>query len=454
MEKKKESKNSVIRIFQEGDAATRLSFLIMGLSDLMRGRVIKGLIYLLLEVAFVVFMIVKGSINLVNFVTLGTNQQGMVFNEEEGIYEVIQGDNSMLMLLGGVVTIFVILAFILLWISNLYSAIEVQKMKQKGVKVPGFIADVRSLFDSKIHKLLLALPLLGIVIFTVVPLGYMILMAFTNYDMDHQPPGNLFDWVGLDTFIKLFASNNEISYTFWHILGWTLVWAVFSTFTCYFGGMLLAIVINRKGIKGKGFWRTMFVITIAVPSFVTLMIIRVMLAKSGAINILLQDLGFISQPLPFLTDGNWAKISIIIVNMWVGIPVTMLITTGILTNIPSDLYESAAIDGANKVQTFFKITLPYMLFVTTPYLVTNFIGNINNFNAIYLLNDGNPATLDYFKGAGKTDILVTWLYKLTMESRDYCYASAIGIIIFIMSAVLSLIVYRNTGAYKNEEGFQ
>lgn len=454
MEKKKESKNSVIRIFQEGDAATRLSFLIMGLSDLMRGRVIKGLIYLLLEVAFVVFMIVKGSINLVNFVTLGTNQQGMVFNEEEGIYEVIQGDNSMLMLLGGVVTIFVILAFILLWISNLYSASEVQKMKQKGVKVPGFLADIRSLFDSKIHKLLLALPLLGIVIFTVVPLGYMILMAFTNYDMDHQPPGNLFDWVGLDTFIKLFTSNNEISYTFWHILGWTLVWAVFSTFTCYFGGMLLAIVINRKGIKGKGFWRTMFVITIAVPSFVTLMIIRVMLAKSGAINILLQDLGFISQPLPFLTDGNWAKISIIIVNMWVGIPVTMLITTGILTNIPSDLYESAAIDGANKVQTFFKITLPYMLFVTTPYLVTNFIGNINNFNAIYLLNDGNPATLDYFKGAGKTDILVTWLYKLTMENRDYCYASAIGIIIFIMSAVLSLIVYRNTGAYKNEEGFQ
>ena len=218
--------------------------------------------------------------------------------------------------------------------------------------------------------------------------------------------------------------------------------------------MILAIVINRKGIKGKAFFRTMFVITIAVPSFVTLMIVRVMLAKSGAINILLEDLGFITSPLPFLTEGTWAKITIIIVNMWIGIPVTMLITTGILTNIPPDLYESAAIDGANKLQAFVKITLPYMLFVTTPYLVTNFISNINNFNAIYLLNDGGPATLDYFKGAGKTDILVTWLYKLTMDSRDYCYASAIGIVIFIMSAVLSLIVYRNTGAYKNEEGFQ
>ncbi len=454
MKKSKEKKNSIVRIFREGDTKTRLSCFIMGFSDMARGRFVKGLIYLLFEAAFIAFMVVKGGANLVNFVTLGTNQQGMVFNEETGIYDVSMGDNSMLMLLGGVVTLFVIAGFILIWISNLYSAFEVQRLKESGAMIPGFIWDIKSLFDSKIHKLLLALPLIGIVIFTVVPLAYMILMAFTNYDMEHQPPGNLFDWVGFGTFVKLFTSNNGMSYTFWHVLGWTLIWAVFSTFTCYFGGMILAIVINRKGIKGKAFFRTMFVITIAVPSFVTLMIVRVMLAKSGAINILLEDLGFITSPLPFLTEGTWAKITIIIVNMWIGIPVTMLITTGILTNIPPDLYESAAIDGANKLQAFVKITLPYMLFVTTPYLVTNFISNINNFNAIYLLNDGGPATLDYFKGAGKTDILVTWLYKLTMDSRDYCYASAIGIVIFIMSAVLSLIVYRNTGAYKNEEGFQ
>lgn len=451
---KKNKKTSLRSIWREGDIKTRLSFFLFGLSDMTRGRAVKGLGYLALELLFILFMGLKGNSNIVHFITLGTNQQGMVYNEKTGIYDMTKGDNSMLMLLGGVVTLFVIAAFALIWISNLYSAIEVQRLQQKKAHVPGIIEDIQSLFDSKIHKLLLALPLAGIIIFTVVPLAYMILMAFTNYDMNHQPPGNLFDWVGFRTFVKLFASNNDISYTFWHVLGWTLIWAVFSTVTCYFGGMLLAILINRKGIRGKGFWRTMFVITIAVPSFVTLMIVRVMLAKSGAINVLLQDLGFITSPLPFLTDGTWAKVTIIIVNMWIGIPVTMLITTGILTNIPSDLYESAEIDGANKVQTFFKITLPYMLFVTTPYLVTNFISNINNFNAIYLLNDGNPATLDYFKGAGKTDILVTWLYKLTMENRDYCYASAIGIVIFVMSAVLSLVVYRNTGAYKNEEGFQ
>lgn len=134
MEKSKEKKNSIIRIFKEGDIKTRLSFFIMGLSDMTRGRFIKGLLYLLLEIAFVAFMVVKGGANIVNFITLGTNQQGMVFNEEEGIYEVIQGDNSMLMLLGGVVTLFIIAAFLLLWVSNVYSAIEVQRMQMKGGK--------------------------------------------------------------------------------------------------------------------------------------------------------------------------------------------------------------------------------------------------------------------------------------------------------------------------------
>jgi arabinogalactan oligomer/maltooligosaccharide transport system permease protein len=179
-----------------------------------------------------------------------------------------------------------------------------------------------------------------------------------------------------------------------------------------------------------------------------------MLAEHGAVNILLQELGFITKALPFFTNITWARITVIVVNLWVGIPHTMLITTGILMNIPSDLYESAKIDGAGPLKTYTKITMPYMLFVTTPYLITNFIGNINNFNAIYFLTGGGPATLNYFKGAGKTDLLVTWLYKLTVDSKDYCYASTIGILIFMISAAFSLIVYRRSNAYKNEEGFQ
>jgi arabinogalactan oligomer/maltooligosaccharide transport system permease protein len=131
----------------------------------------------------------------------------------------------------------------------------------------------------------------------------------------------------------------------------------------------------------------------------------------------------------------------------------MLITSGILMNIPADLYESARIDGAGVVKTFTHITLPYMIFVTTPYLITQFVGNINNFNVIYLLTGGGPLSLDYYQG-GKTDLLVTWLYKLTVNNQDYNLASAIGIIIFLITASLSLLVYNLSGSSRKEESFQ
>ena len=137
-----------------------------------------------------------------------------------------------------------------------------------------------------------------------------------------------------------------------------------------------------------------------------------------------------------------------------GIPATMLMVSGILMNIPPELYESASIDGANPVQQFVKITFPYMLQVTTPYLITNFIGNINNFGVIYFLTGGGPSTLDYYKGAGKTDLLVTWLYKLTITQKDYNLGAVIGILVFVILATLSLLTYHRTGSYKDEGAFQ
>ena len=441
-------------IFKKGNLTTKLSFFIMGLPNILRGQVVKGLLYLFLEICFIGYFILNGITNIQGLITLGTKEQTKVFNEETGIFDFIKGDNSMFLLLSGVVTLFVIVFFLIVWSSSIKSAYITQQIKEQGKKVPTIVDDIKSLFDSQIHKLLLFIPIAGLVIFTVVPLVYMILMAFTNYNQTHQPPGHLFDWVGLKNFKIMLLSKDTIGRTFWPVLGWTMVWAVFSTFTCYFSGMLLAMLINMKGIRFKGTWRTIFVITMAVPAFVSLLVIRVMLQPQGALNILLQELGFISSSIPFLTNVAWARVTVIIVNLWVGIPSSMLITTGILMNIPGDLYESAKIDGAGPVKAFLKITMPYMLFVTTPYLITNFIFNTNNFNAIYFLTGGGPASLDYFKGAGKTDLLVTWLYSLTVNSNDYCYAATIGIMIFAISAILSLIVYRRSSAYKNEEGFQ
>lgn len=440
--------------FKDVEKIEKLSLVIMGFSLIRAGQIAKGMGYLLIEIAFILYMIRTGAGAITGLITLGTNVQGMVFNEATGIYDRVDGDNSMLMLLSGVVVIFVIIMFAIAWALSVRAGINAAAIKKHGGRIPTFKEELLSLFDKNIHKLLLFVPMAGLLIITVLPLAYMILMAFTNYDVNHQPPGNLFDWVGLENFAQLMASSGKIAQTFWPVLGWTMIWAVFATFSNYILGMLLAILINNKGIRLKKMWRTIFVLSIAIPSFVSLLVIRTMLNKGGVINTQLINMGFITEPLPFLTNPTWARVTVIVANMWIGVPTTMLIATGILTNIPSDLYESARIDGASPVKIFFKITLPYMLFITTPYLISNFITNVNNFNPIYFLTEGGPETLDYFKGAGKTDLLVTWLYKLTTDSMDYCYAAAIGIVIFIISAVISIILYCRSNAFKDEEGFQ
>lgn len=454
--KKNTSQEGVVkflkRAFQEGNARTRISFLVMGFANLAGGQIAKGIFFLLAEAGFLFYMIQSGFHAIFSLGTLGQTQQGWVYNEELGIDILQDGDNSMLILLFGVFAIFLVIGFLLIYYQNLKSAFWVQRQKEKGEPVPTLKEDLQSCLDGNLHGTLMALPLAGIVLFTVLPLVFMILVAFTNYDSQHQPPGNLFTWVGLDNFKTMLGVGSTIAKTFWPILGWTLIWAVAATFTTYIGGILLALLINKENVKGKSFWRTMFVISIAVPQFVTLLTMRTLLQDEGAINVLLQNIGMISEPIHFLKDPMLARLTVIAVNLWIGIPFTMLTVTGILMNVPRELYEAAKVDGANKIIIFFKITMPYVLFITTPTLITSFIGNINNFNVIYLLTQGGPANLDYFQ-AGKTDLLVTWLYKLTTTGKEYSYASTIGIIVFILSAVFSLIAYRKTAAYKEEGDF-
>lgn len=441
--------------FIQGNIITKLSVLIFGLGNLLHKQIIRGLIMLGIELAYLYYMICYGFDNLKNFITLGTSTQQEIFNEEKQIYEYVTGDNSMLCLLYGVITIFITLGFLMFITTSVKSAYSTQKKAEMGKKIPSFKDDLASLLEQNLHKSLLFLPITGILCFTVIPLAFMILIAFTNYDKDHQPPGNLFDWVGLDNFVSMFAKKGILSNTFWPVLGWTFIWAICATFTCYILGILLAVIINRKGTRIKGFWRFIFSLSIAVPQFVTLLTMKTVFNTNGPVNVILRHIGLIgiNDSVPFLTDPTYAKITIILVNIWIGVPYTMLTTTGILQNIPKDLYEAAKVDGASPFVTFFKITMPYMLFVTTPTLITQFVGNINNFNVIYLLTGGGPSSLDYYY-AGKTDLLVTWLYNLTIMNKDYSIGSVIGIIVFVLLATFSLLTYRHTGSYKDEEAFQ
>lgn len=436
---------------EKGDLYTKLGMILMGSSNLARKQFAKGMIFLLAEAAFIFFMITSGINNLYHLFTLGGEAQQEVWNDAKGIYEYTTGDNSLLFLLYGVATVFLVTAFIVLWRTSVKSGYKVQCLASEGKHILSFKEDLISLKNDNLHNSLLTLPIVGILGFTILPLVFMICMAFTNYSKqgDHLV---LFNWIGFENFAKVLDMGGSIGQTFGSVLVWTLVWAFFATFLNYILGMILAIVINRKTTKGKGFWRFCFILSAAIPQFVSLLLMKTLLQPNGLINALLLNAGAITQPLPFLTDATWARVVVIVVNLWVGIPFTMMQVTGILQNIPGELYEAAKMDGAGPVVTFFKITLPYMLFVTTPYLITTFTGNINNFNIIYLLTTGAPTPVG--STAGKTDLLVTWLYKLTIEEQYYNLGAVIGIMTFIVLAIVSLITYRNSGSYKNEEGFQ
>ena len=441
------------RAIREGGLETKLSMVLMGFGNMVHGQRIKGLLYLAVEVAYVVFMIVNGIGFLRMLPSLGSVPQEEYWDEATQVYMYTKGDQSILILLYGVATVLLTVLMICAWRGALRSAYKAECLAKEGRHVNSFVEDLKTLLHGNLQKLLMTPPVFFIFAFTVLPLVFMICMAFTNY----SKIGNhlmLFDWVGLENFKALFDSSSILGSTFWSVLGWTLIWAFFATFSNYIFGMIISLLINRKGTRAKGFWRFCFVLSCAVPMFVSLLIMRIMLQPEGAINVLLRNLGLIASDasLPFFTDPTWARVTVIIVNVWVGVPYTLLQLTGVLQNIPEELYEAERVDGANAVQIFFKITLPYMLYVTTPYLITTFTGNVNNFNVIYLLSGGDPVT-DLASTAGKTDLLVTWLYKLTIDKQYYNIGAVIGILTFVILAIGALFTYHNSKSYKEEGGF-
>ena len=399
--------------------------------------------------------------------TVGTQQGAFQY---DAIYDTdiwVPGDDSVKVMLYGLLTIIFIFAFFVTWRMQIKQCRINMDIVASGRKIKSGKDDLRSMVDDQFHKSLLALPLAGIIVFTVIPIIYMIIIAFTSYDAAHDGYSNLFTWVGWDHFNELTNfGNGGLGLAFGEILGWTLMWAFFATFTNYFLGMFVAIMINKKGIKIKKFWRTILVMTIAIPQFVSLLYVSKLFDDSGILGKLFLNWGLIPDSmlarneLSFWDNPTSARILVIILNIWVGIPYIMLQATGILMNIPADLYESAKIDGASGYQQYTKITLPYMMFVMGPYLLTSFVGNLNNFNVIYLLTGGNPINTEIGTAGGvsvgSTDLLITWLYKMTLNSAEskYYMASVIGILLFVVCAVLSLIVYNVIPSTKNEEDFQ
>ncbi|MDO3411336.1 sugar ABC transporter permease [Saccharibacillus sp. CPCC 101409] len=422
----------------------------MGLGQLYNRQYVKGALFLLAEALGIYFIVTRLSANLAGLITLGDTPAHL---EKVGrLYKNVPGDHSIFMMIYGLVAFLFLALFIAFYILNVRDAYTVGRLREQGNAAPTVRETLRYASDKGFPYLMLSLPTVGVLFFTVLPILFMVLIAFTNYAApDHIPPKNLVDWVGFATFKNLLTLK-AWSHTFFGVLTWTVIWAILATITTYFGGIFVALLIEQHGIRFKAFWRTVFIIPYAIPQFISLLVMKNLLNDQfGPINQYLRWMGL--GGLPWLNDPFWAKVTVLLVNMWIGIPVSMILVLGVLTSIPKDLYEAADIDGASSFRKFRAITLPFVLFQTTPVLIMQFAGNINNFNVIYLLTGGQPANGEY-SFAGSTDLLVTWLYKLTLDNQRYNFASAVGIIIFIIIASFSIWNYRRSRSYKEEDMIQ
>lgn len=420
----------------------KASLCVMGLGQLLQKQFVKGLLFMAVLAAYVYYMVTRGVTDIKGFFTLGTVAGDAWLGTK--------GDDSIMMLLKGIIA-YVLTAFaIIFYCINVKDAYESEKRLESGRTLPDFATALGLFMDRKFYIAALVVPVLGVVAFSILPIIFMILIAFTNYGGEHIPPA-LVDWIGFGNFAKLIALG-EIKDTLLKILGWNFIWAVSATFVNYFGGLGLALLLNKKCVKGKTFWRSFPIIAYAVPGFITLVGFKFMFCYGGPINYYITMSGAKAIGFLDIDAGIKAKLIGLFVNAWMSIPTSMLLATGILSNMNPELYDAAAIDGASRWKQFIKITLPFVIFSTTPVLITSFIGNFNNFGVFYFLRNGLYS--DGYFLASDTDLLINWLYNLTYSNEYYGMGAAISLLIFIVTSVVSLLVYVNSSAYKKEDTFR
>ncbi len=438
----KEKWNKFISAAHGSSWKVRLSAVVMGGGQFLYGSYGKGILYFLLEAGIIAYMVLRGFRDIQGFFTLGT-QKG-----DPWLGTV--GDNSVIMLLMGIFAWIIVAAFFYLYQLNLKDAWHTQKIVESGKRPLSFKEELAQLMDKKFYITVLILPVLGVCVFNVLPIVFMILIAFTNYGGDIVPP-ELVDWVGAANFEKLIALS-QFAPTFFKILGWNLLWAVVSTILNYFLGLGLALLLDKECVKGKALWRAFPILAYAIPGFITLLAFKFMFSYGGPINQMITDAGNMATGFLDL-DAKWMARGIgVLVNCWISVPSIMLLATGHLSNRDMSLYEAARIDGAGRWKQFQRLTMPFMLFATTPVLLSQFIGNFNNFGIFYFLRGG--LYVDGYFLASDTDLLINWLYNLSIDNNYYCIGAAISLVIFMITSLISLVIYVKSPSYREEDTFQ
>lgn len=357
------------------------------------------------------------------------------------------GDHSMMLLIGGVIVMLLLLMLLGVYLWNLMDAYRSGKSVDETNSYMRSAVYFKQFYKEKFVYIVLMPVALLVIFVTLMPMIFSILTAFTNYSKGNLPPANLIDWVGFENFYKLLRVPIW-SGTFLGVLGWTLIWTVSSTLSCYFFGMLQALILNSDRVKCKKVFRTIMILPWAMPGMICLLVFRNILnGQFGPLNQFLLDMGWISERIPFLTDPVLARITVILVNLWLGFGASMVMISGVLSNMDPGMYEAAKIDGASAWKQFRFLTLPQLLRVTMPLLVMNFAGNFNNFGAVFFLTQGGPANPNY-QFAGDTDILISWIYKLTLDNQMYSMAAVMSILIFAVVGSVAYWNFKRTTAFK------
>ncbi|WP_117170161.1 carbohydrate ABC transporter permease [Paraliobacillus sediminis] len=413
--------------------ATVLSIAFAGLGQLYNRRFIKGLIFILLEL-----VLLSTLINAINFGLWGLRTLGTIPGE----------DHSIRLLVFGVLSFIGTIILMILYIFNVIDARK-QAIQIKNGWVPkGFKASIISFYDNAFPYLMTLPGLLLMIIVVIFPLLFSVLLAFTNYNLYNSPPRSLVDWVGFENFKEL-VTVPIWQDTFISVLAWTVVWTIIATTLQIALGMILALIVNDSRIKFKKLIRTILILPWAVPAFVTILIFSAMFNDDfGAINrdIIIPLFG--GDGIPWLTEPLYARTAIILIQTWLGFPFIFALFTGVLQSISKDWYEAADVDGGSRFQKFRFITLPHVLFATAPLLIMQYAQNFNNFNIIYLFNEGGPPVRG--QNAGGTDILISWVYKLTFDTNNYAMAAVISLIMGLIISGFAFYQFRQTKSFKEE----
>ncbi len=418
---------------------------------------IKGLVFFALQVIFVGIEMITGYW-MEFFMGLIPNFELRVYGGffTRGVWglltlgEVKRDDHSIQLMIIGVLAVVILFLLVLLAIFIIKDAY----ITQRNYETKGVLLTSKQYFKKLMDRCFAQFVLFPIaVVFlavTVMPIVATVLIAFTNYSQTNLPPANLLDWVGIENFLKLF--NVPIwSSTFFSILGWTIVWAVSVSLISYFLGMIQAVLLNNVGSKMKKVYQGILILPWAVPAMVTLLYFRTILnGQFGQLNIFLQEIGLISEPLPFLTDPTMAKVVVIAVAVFLSFPTFMVMILGVFSSADDSWYEAATIDGATRFEQFRYITFPHVFSATAPLLIMNFAFNFNGFGTIYFLTDGGPVNSNY-QFAGHTDILISWIYDLTLNQQMYAMASVMSILIFGFVAAISVWNLKRTTSFKEME---